>query len=130
MNWGAESKKDCTTLNHVEHFLIVASTITESISISAFASLISIPIGITSSSIGLKIPANNVGIKRYTSLIKEKKKKHNKIVLIAKSNLNSIEFLVSKALIDSNISHDEFVLTNNGLKEYDQMKEEIKKLKI
>ena len=49
MNWGAESKKDCTTLNHVEHFLIVASTITESISISAFASLISIPIGITSS---------------------------------------------------------------------------------
>ena len=130
MNWGAESKKDCTTLNHVEHFLIVASTITESISISAFTSLISIPIGITSSSIGLKIPANNVGIKRYTSLIEKKKKKHNKIVLIAKSNLNSIEFLVSKALIDSNISHDEFVLTNNGLKEYDQMKEEIKKLKI
>ena len=82
-----------------------------------------------SSSIGLKIPANNVGIKRYTSLIEKKKKKHNKIVLIAKSNLNSIEFLIFKALIDSNISHDEFVLINNGLKEYDQMKEEIQNLK-
>ena len=39
--------------------------------------------------------------------------------------LNSIEFLVSTALIDSNISHGEFILTNDVLKEYEQMKEEI-----
>ena len=37
------------------------------------------------------------------------KKKHDKIVLLAKSKLNSFEALISKALIDSNISHDEFV---------------------
>ena len=42
--------------------------------------------------------------------------------------LNSIEFLVSTALIDSNISHDEFILTNDVLKEYEQMKEEIERL--
>ena len=42
-------KKVCTTLNHIEQFLILASTITGSISISAFASLLGIPIGITSS---------------------------------------------------------------------------------
>ena len=46
--------------------------------------------------------------------------------MLAKSKLNSIELLISKTLIDSNISHDEFVLINNVLKEYDNMKEEIK----
>ena len=53
----------------------------------------------------------------------------NKIVLSANFKLNSIEVLISKALIDSNISHDEFVLINNVLKEYDDMKEEKKNLK-
>ena len=49
--------------------------------------------------------------------------------MLAKSELNSIEVLISKTLIDSNISHDEFVLINNVQKEYDDMKEEIKNLK-
>ena len=106
--------------------LNIISTITGCVSISAFASLVGIPIGITSSSIGLKICAITVGIKKYKSIIKKKKKKHDKIVLLAKSKLNSIEVLISKALIDSNISHDEFVLINNVLKEFYDMKEEIK----
>ena len=46
--------------------------------------------------------------------------------MLAKSRLNSIEVLISKALIESNISHDKFVLINNGPKEYDEMKEELK----
>ena len=46
--------------------------------------------------------------------------------MLAKSKLNSIELLVSKALIDSNINHDEFVLINNMLKEFYDMKEWIK----
>ena len=50
-------------------------------------------------------------------------------MLLTKTKLNSIEVLISKALIDSNSSHDEFVLINNVLKEYDDMKEEIKNLK-
>ena len=79
-----------------------------------------------SSGIGLKIYAITAGIKKYKSIIKKKKKKHDKIVLLAKSKLNSIEVLISKALIDSNISHDEFVLINNVLKEFYDMKEEIK----
>ena len=52
--------------------------------------------------------------------------KKEKIVLLAKSKLNNIEVLISKALSDSNISHDEFVLINNMLKEFKDMKEEIK----
>ena len=67
-------KKVCTTLNYTEHFLILASTITGCISISAFASLLGIPIGITSSEIGLKICAITVAIKMYMSIIKRKEK--------------------------------------------------------
>ena len=100
-------KKVCITLNYIEHFLILASTITGCISISAFASLLGIPIGNMSSAIGLKICEIAAGIKKYESIIK--KKKHDKIVLLAKSKLNSIEVLISKALINSVISHDEFV---------------------
>ena len=59
----------------------------------------------------------------------KKKKKHDRIVSLAKSTLNRIEVLISKSLIDSNISHDKFVSINNVLKEYGEMKEEIKNLK-
>ena len=55
-------KKVCTTLNYIEHFLILASTITGCISNSDVASLLGIPIGITSSAIGLKIWALAAGI--------------------------------------------------------------------
>ena len=56
-------KKLCTILNYIEHFLILASTITACISIFAFASLIRIPTGITSSAIGLKTCSITAGIK-------------------------------------------------------------------
>ena len=102
-----------TILNYIEHFLSIGYTMARCISIFAFASLLGIPIGITSSSVGLKICAITAGIKKYNLIIK--KKKHNKIVLLAKSKLNSIEVRISKALIDSVITHDEFVVINNVL---------------
>ena len=77
-------KKVCTTLNYIEHFLILVSTITGCISISAFASLLGIPTGSTSSAIGLKLCAITAEIE-----------------------------IVCKAFMDSNISHDKFILTNN-----------------
>ena len=55
--------------------------------------------------------------------------KHDKILLLPKSKLNSIDVLISKTLIDSNNSHNEFVLITNVIKEYDDIKEEIKGLK-
>ena len=83
---------------------IAISPITGCVSISAFASLVGIPIGITSSETELKTSVITAGIKKYKSMIKKKKKKkHDKMVLLAKSKLNSI--VVSKALIVSNISH-------------------------
>ena len=50
-------KKVCATLNYIEHFLILASTTTGYMSVSTFVSLFGVPIGITSSAIGLKICA-------------------------------------------------------------------------
>ena len=102
-------KKVCTTLNYIEHFLTLTSAITGCVSISGFASLIGIPIEITSSAIGSKTCAIAAGIKKYKSIIKKKKNKHDKMVLLAKSKLYSIEVLISKALIDSVTSHDEFL---------------------
>ena len=80
--------------------------------------MIGTPIGITSYTKSLKICAIAAGIKTYNSIIKKKKKKCDKMVFLAKSKLNSINVLISKALIDSNTSHDEFVLINKVLKEY------------
>ena len=119
-------KKVCRVLNYIEHSPIVIFKITRSVSISAFASSVGITIGITSSATGLNICIITAGIKNHKSIIKKKKKKHNKIVLLVKSKLNSIEVLIFKALIDSNISHDEVALINNVLKEFYDTKEEIK----
>ena len=81
-------------------------------------SLVGIAIKITSSTIGLQFCAINARIKKYKSIIKREKKKHDKIVLLGKSKLNSIGLLISKVLINSNISHDEFDLMNNVLKHF------------
>ena len=120
-------KKVCTTLNYIQHSLILISTITGCIFISAFASFVGIPIAITNSAAGLTSCVLTAASKNYKSIIKKKKKKHDKIVLLAKSKLNSMEVLLSKALIDSVISHEEFVLIN-VLKQYNEMKKEIKNL--
>ena len=122
-------KKVCTTPNYIEHFLIEGSKITGCVSIFAFASSVGIPIGIKKSIIELKICVIAVAIKKCKSRIYKKKKNHNEKVVLAKSELNSIEVFISTALIDSLFSHEPFVFKNNFLKEYNGMKEEIKKLK-
>ena len=106
-------KKTYKYLNYVEHLLILVSTITGSVSVSAFASLVCVFVGIKSSAVGIKIYGLTVGIKKHKSIIKKKKKKHDKIVLLVKDKLSTIEVLISKALIDSYISHEEFVSVNN-----------------
>ena len=81
-----------------------ASAITWYVSNSAFVSLFGISIGITSSAVGLTICGITAGIKKYYSIIKNKKKKHGKIVLLAKSKSNGTEILISNGLINSSIS--------------------------
>ena len=103
-------------MNYIAHSAIIISSITEYVSISAFAFLIGTPIGIEKSAIGLKICVITAAIKKYKSINKKKKKKHDKIMLWEKSKLNRIEVSVSKALTDSVINYDEFVLIDRVLK--------------
>ena len=92
--------------------------------------MIGIPIGFTSSAIGLKICAITAGIKKFKSIIKEKKETHDKIVLLAKCKLNTLEVFISMALINSVVSYEIYIfLINNVLKEYNEKKKEIENLK-
>ena len=97
-----KNKKVCTTLNYIEHFAV-----TICISISAFTSLIDISNGIMSFTIEINIWAIIANIKKYKSLIRKKKKKHDEIALLAKTNLYCIKDL-SRSLTDSYIERDYF----------------------
>ena len=124
-------KKTCKFLNYVENLLILVSTVTGCVSISTFTSLVSVPVGITNFTVGIKICAIIAGIKKFKSILKkkQKKKKHNKILVQGKDKLNTIEVLISKAFIDSHSSHEEFISMNNVLTEYHEIEKEIKDLK-
>ena len=93
-------KKVYRALNYIEHLLAVVSTVRKCTSISGFAILISISVGITISAIRLKICVITAGFKKCKSIIKKKKKKHDKVISLAKSKLNSIQVLIY-------ISHNE-----------------------
>ena len=79
--------------------------------------------GITSSAVGLKVWVKTAAIRNYNSIIKSKKR--GEIVVLAKFKLNSIEVLISEALIDLHISLGGFI-SMNVVKEYDEIKEEVR----
>ena len=89
-------KKTCKYLNHVENLLIVVPTVT---GFSTFVLLVCVPLGITSSAVGLNNCVIIAGIKKYKSIIKKKNKEHDKILVLGKDKLNTTEVLISKALL-------------------------------
>ena len=101
---------------------ILVSTIKACVSVSVFPLSVCVPVGITSSAVRIKIYAIAAGIKKYKSIIK----KHDDIVLLGKVKVSTIEVFISKASIDSYIIHDEIISTDNVLKEYNEIKQEIK----
>ena len=119
-------KKTCRNVNFFENSLLFIFAVPCCVTVSGFASLVFIPIGITSSAVELKIQAITAETKKYKSIIKKKKKDHDKIVLLGKTGLYTIEALISKVLIKSYISHDVFVSVHNVLREYNERKEETK----
>ena len=102
----AKDKRVCRVLNYIKNTLIAIFTITCCVPISVFLFLVGIPMGIVSSTIGLKISVITAGSKKYKSIIKEKRKEHDKIVLLAKSKLTNIEVIVSKVSINSLIGYN------------------------
>ena len=97
-----KQKNICKILSYTERLLILVSTVTGSVSIYGFASFVGIPVGIASSVVMIKTCIISAGVKKYESIIKKMKQKHDKIVLLAK-----VEVSVSKTFIDPGSSYDE-----------------------
>ena len=88
--------------------LIFLSIVASSISIASFATLIGAPAGIMGASCGLTYSITTGFMKTFFKTTRNKKKKHNKIVMLARSRLNSIESKISEALINDEIRHEDF----------------------
>ena len=116
--------------DYIGKTLIVLSATSGGISIISLTSVIGIPAGIASASFTLVFSLATGIIKKILKVTRNKKKKHYKIVMLAKSKLNSIETLMSQALIDLDISHEEFKRIVNEEEKYEQMKENIRNNKV
>ena len=97
------------TFDYIDKALISLSAKTGGVSIISFTSFVGAPVGIASISFTLIFSLTTGKLKKLLSITRNKKKKHNKILMLAKGKLNSIETLISLALIDLEISQEEFV---------------------
>ena len=90
-------------------FLIVLSATSGSISIASFATVIGTPVGTASASLSLAFSLSTGLVKKLLKTTRNNKKKHNRIVMLARSKLNSIESKISEALMNNQISHEDFM---------------------
>ena len=118
--------KYIASFEYLDKSLIVLSVATGSISIASFATAIGAPVGIMSASCSLAFSITTGFVKKFLKTIRNKKKKHNKIVMLARSKLNSIESKISEALINNEISHEDFMTILNDEKKYRELKESIR----
>ena len=105
---------------------LVLSATTGGISICSFTSVFGAPLGIASASFTLFFSLAIGIVKKLLSTTKNKKKKPDKILMLAKSKLNSIETLFSQPLIGMEISHEEFVTILKEKGKYEKMKENLR----
>ena len=118
--------KYVTTFDHKDKVLIGLSATSSGVCIISSTSDVGAPVRIASTSFTLIFSLTTGIIKKLLSITRNKKKKHDKILMLAKSKLNSIETLVSQALIDMEISHEEFVTIMKEKVKYKKMKENLK----
>ena len=101
--------KYVAAFDYIDKMLIVLSATTAGLSICSFMSIVGAPVGIASASFTLEFSLTAGIIKKLLSTTRTKKKKDDKILMLAKSKFNSIETLLSQALIDMEISHEEYI---------------------
>ena len=106
-----------TIFDYIDKILIILSATTGGISIISFTTAIGAPVGIASASFTLIFSLTTGIITKLLNITVKKKKKHDKILMLAESKFNSIETLMSQALADLDISHEEFIMI---LKEKDR----------
>ena len=117
--------KYVTTFDYIDKILIIGSATTE-VSIFSFTSVIGAPVGIAGASFTLIFSLATEIVKKLLNITRNKKKTHDQILELAKSKFNSIETLISQALDDMEISHEEFITTFNEKDRYEKMKENIR----
>ena len=98
--------KYVTAFDYIDKILIVLSAATGGVSIISFTSILGAPAGIASASFTLIFSLTIGIVKKLLTITRNKKKKHDKILMLAKTKLNSIETLISLALTDMEISHE------------------------
>ena len=118
--------KYIASFEYLDKSLIVLSVATGSISIASFATTIGVPVGIISASCSLAFSITTGFVKKFLKTIRNKKKKHNKTVMLARSKLNSIEIKISEALMNNKISHEYFMTILNEEKKYRKSKESVR----
>ena len=114
--------KYVTIFDYIDKILIILSVTSSGISIISFASAIGVPTGIASACFTLIFSITTGIIKKLLNITRKKKKRHDKILMLAKSKLNSIESLISQALNDLDISYEEFIIILNENDKYEKMK--------
>ena len=119
-------RKYIASLDNFDKSLNVLSILSGSIFIASFVSVIGAPAGIIGASCGFTFSITSGFVRRFLKTIRNKKKKDNKIVMLARSKLNSIESKISKALMDNEISHEDFETIINEEKKYRELKESIR----
>ena len=110
----------------MDKILIVLSTTSSRVCIISSASVVEAPVGIASARFTSIFPLTTGIIKKLLSITRNKNKKHDKILILAKSKLNSIETLIFQALVDMEISHEEFVAIFKEKDKYEKMKESVR----
>ena len=100
--------KYLVSFDYLDKIFITLSASFGMLSIASHATVVGIPVGIAGSSLTLIFTIGTGINKSLLKVTKKRKKKHNKIIALAKSKLNMIDTLLSSALNDSKISHEEF----------------------
>ena len=118
--------KYIASFEYFDKLLIVLSVATGGISIASIATVIRASVGKMSVSCSLAFSISTVFVKRFVKSTRNKKKKHNKIVMLARSKLNRKESKVSEALINNEISHEDCMTIINEEKKYRELKESIR----
>ena len=118
--------KYIASFDYFDKSLIVLSVTTGSISIASFATVIGAPVGMMSASCSLAFSITTGYVKKFLKTTRNKKKKRSKIVMLARSKLNSIESKISEALINNVISHEDFMTILNEEKKYRELRESIR----
>ena len=120
--------KYITTFNYIDKILIVLNATTGGVCIISHASVVGAPIGIASAGFTIVFALAAGIMKQLLKPTRNKKKMHDKILILAKSKLNSIESLVSRALIDMDISHEEYSTILKEKEKYEKMKENVRNI--